>query len=241
LVKSAAKRLQNQQERAALLAKQKAKKEADELVEKGRKALANKKYQEAVTALSRAQQLAPSPSTLGLLKKAEKGLKELLLAKAAEQKEKEEARRAEQLRQRLKDAKNALAAKPQRLDEAEKLLLEALKLSPNDPEIQGLLKEVQAAKKAIQDEKDRKIAKARAEAEEARKKRHARFEKKMTAGTSSLKVKKFDQAIADYKEALEIVRKYMEDAPLAARAQKSIKDAEDAKEKDRKLRLKLSR
>jgi tetratricopeptide (TPR) repeat protein len=241
LVKSAAERLKKQQERAALLAKQRAKKDADELVNKGRKALANKEYEQAVTALTRAQQLAPSPSTLSLLKKAEKGLKELLLARAAEQKEKEEARRAEQLRKRLKDAKLALAAKPQRLDEAEKLLLEALKLSPNDPEIQGLLKEVKAAKKAIQDENDRKIAKARAKAEEARMKRHAKFQKKMTAGTSSLNGKKFDQAITDFMGALDIVRNYKEDAALTARAQKAIKDAQDAKEKDRKLRLKLSR
>jgi tetratricopeptide (TPR) repeat protein len=234
-----AERVRKQQEAEARVARQKAKKEADELVKKGKKALADKLYQEAVTSLSRAYQLAPNKTTLALLQKAEKALKEFQLAEAARRKEKEEADRAKLIRDLLAKAKLALNEK--RLDEAEKLLLQARKLSPNDPDILGLLKQVQDAKKAIQDKAAKEQAEKLARIEAERKERHAKFEKKMTSGRKSLKAKKFDEAITHYKDALGVLQKVKDDAPLAARAEKAIKDAQDAKEKDRKLRLKLSR
>jgi tetratricopeptide (TPR) repeat protein len=233
-----AERLKKKQEAEARIAQQKAKREAEELVKKGRKALADKLYQEAVTALTRAQQLFPNPSTLALLRKAEKGLKEIQLAEAARKKQEAETRRAALIRELLKKAK--LALNENRLDEAEKALNEALKLSPNDPDILALLKEVRARKKAIQDKINQKHAEERRVAEAARKKRHDDFEKKMTAGNTDLKSKKFDPAIKHFQDALAVVQKINEDAALAARAKQAIKDAKEAKDKDLKLRLKLS-
>jgi tetratricopeptide (TPR) repeat protein len=206
-------------------------KEAAALVEKGRAALAEKRYQDAVAALSQASALDPmSRSTRLLLQKAQKALQETQLAAAAERKKQDEARkrqeelkRAEQLRDLLGRAKQALAAG--KLDEADKLLAQAKQLSPSDLEIAGLLQNLVAARKAIA---DARLAEEKNRAEAVRHKRLEEFKGKMAAGKKALAGDKFQSAIKEFAAALQLVQN---DKQLTGQQKEAKAALEDAKKK----------
>jgi tetratricopeptide (TPR) repeat protein len=217
--------------------------EAAGLVKKGRAALAENRYQEAVTHLSRALALKPGDRiVLGLLRKAEKGLREIqLTAEAARKKSDEERRKAEELkragrvRELLKQAQAAFSAK--KYDETEKLLSELRKLNPKDPAVTSLAKDLAEVRAALA--KEKQAEEARAAALAARNKLKADFQAKMTQGKTALKAEKYDDAIKRYTEALRLVEKEKEFANLSKEATQAIEAAKKAKDADTKLKLKL--
>jgi len=220
--------LDKAEETAERARRHKARQEADALVEKGRKALEKKHYEEAVTALSQALKLVPTDRVAkALLKTAREKWEPIRMAAEAERKQQEEARRGEQLRQLLASARSALKAN--KLDEAAKALAELSKLNPKDPEVAGLLKDLAAARKARADEA----------AAAARKKRLEDYRKHMQEGNSALAGKKYEDAIRHYSEALRLVQGDKEWEPLAKDVRKALEDARAAKAKDPGEKLKL--
>jgi tetratricopeptide (TPR) repeat protein len=193
--------------------------------------------------LNEANVLVPGDrTTLALLQKANKGLEDQRRASAKLQKLEEESRKAEQVRRLFGEARQALKAK--KYEQADRLLTELVKQVPNDPDIIGLRKDLDAARKGIADEKARldKVKadeKARADAEAARQKRLADFDAKMKAGQTAMTAKKFDDAIKAYTEALKLVKDQKPFVDQEKKASAALEGAKKAKEKDDKLKLKL--
>jgi hypothetical protein len=210
------------------------------LIKTGKKALDDKLYQEAVNSLGQANVLIPGDKVvLALLKKANKGLEEQRLASTTLRQKADDARKAEQARKLFAQARQALRDK--NYDRTDQLIADLVKLVPNDPDVLGLRQDVLAARKAIADENARLAAeKARMEAEAARKKLLAAFDAKMKSGATALAAKKFDAAITAYSDGLKMVEKQKALAAQEKQARAAIEEANKAKDRADKLKLKLS-
>jgi tetratricopeptide (TPR) repeat protein len=220
-----------------------AREKATALVKNGKKALEDKLFQEAVTSLTEADRLVPGDKvTTALLKKAQTGLQEQLLASAKERKKQEEARKSEQTRKLFAEARQALNDK--KYDLMDKLLTELVKLVPNDPDVIGLRKDLEGARKAIADENAKKARaeaelKARLKAEADRKKLLEEFDERMKVGKTALTGKKFDEAVKAYSAALKMVQKQAAFTEQEKQAAAALEGAKKAKDRDDKLKLKL--
>jgi tetratricopeptide (TPR) repeat protein len=233
LLKQAEAGLKRQQLAEAKKLRKKNWKQGVALLNKGRKLLADKKYREAVDALTQADKLVPGDKVIQrLLKKAQSELAVVLRREEAERQKKNAA----EVRRLVDVARKAL--KDKKLDEAAKALADAEKLVPGVPEVKKLLLELDQARKAAAEAARQK---ALAEAQAARKKLLENFQAKMKAGNTALKAKKFDTAIKEFTLALDLVAKAKDTADQQTEAKKALADAKKAKEKAAKDKSKLEK
>jgi tetratricopeptide (TPR) repeat protein len=188
------------------------KKRADDfqtLLKKGKLALDEKRFDEAVQEFSQASQLIPDDADAkALLAKAVKARADALSAADQDAARKAAADRADKVKKAVADARAAVAAKD--FDKASKLLAEAHQLAPDDPDVAKVQKELADANKAAADKL------------EEQKKRQAAYAQAMDAGRAALRKSNFEGAINSFNEAL----KQLPDDKDAAAA---LKDAQTAK------------
>jgi tetratricopeptide (TPR) repeat protein len=192
------------------------------LIDKGKKAYAKKRYEEAVAALTEASRLITlDRATQTLLKKALAEVAKIREAEAAERKKQAEAQRAELIRKLIADTRTALKKKD--LDAANRFVQQLSQLAPADPDVIGLKKELQKLLDARAAELKKK------QAEQEKKNRLALYDARMMAGKNLVDANKFPEAIKLFKEALKLAQDD-KDKDRVKKAETAIKDAEKARE-----------
>jgi tetratricopeptide (TPR) repeat protein len=175
--------------------------EFNSLLTKARAALTAKRFDEAVQAATQAVQLQPSnQQARDLLASATKARDDAQRAMSA-------AEAQAKLKKLLDDANAAILAK--RYDDADKLLAEAAKLSPNDTSVAKAQTALRNARQAM----------STAEAEAKR--RQQAYDTAMAAARSALQAKRYDDALKSVTVALQQMPN--DKAALALRTQ--IEDA----------------
>ncbi|HBI41343.1 MAG TPA: hypothetical protein DDY78_00610, partial [Planctomycetales bacterium] len=181
------------------------------LKKKGADAQTAQRYDEAVQAFAEASQLAPTDVGLkDSLNKAQKVRADVQAVADQSAAKKTAEARAAQVGQIVADARRALAKTD--YDEAGKLLLDARRLAPNDPDV------VKA-----QDD----LAKASKETSDKIKKQHDDYTLAMGAGKAAVRKGDYQGAINSYTEALRILPGDKE-AVTALQGAQQVKAAADA-------------
>jgi tetratricopeptide (TPR) repeat protein len=206
---------------AAAAADATAKKKRDDfalLVQKGRDALAAKKYDDAVQALAAANQLLPDdPTGKDLLRQAEKARTD---SRAATDSKRDQDQRTEKVRQLVATARKALDAKD--YPGAEKALAEAGKLAPDDKDVVKANQDLVAARKAA------------AASDKELKQRKDDYNLAMGAGKDAMQKKNYQAAVNSYKEALRLMPGDKDAADLLKAAEKGLADAKTAADAEKK-------
>jgi tetratricopeptide (TPR) repeat protein len=189
-----------------------AKKKRDDfavLLQKGRDALAAKKYDEAVQAFTAANQLIPDdPTGKDLLRQAQKARTDSLAAADARH---EQDLRAEKVRQFVATARKALDAKD--FAGAEKALAEAGKLAPDDKDVLKANQDLTAARKSA------------AAGDKELKQRKDDYNRAMAAGKDAMQKKSYQDAANSYKEALRLMPGDKDATDSLKAAEKALADA----------------
>jgi tetratricopeptide (TPR) repeat protein len=169
--------------------------EVKRLLTQGQAALNDKQYDKAVQFFSEAKKLAPTNAeVLTALSKAEQ-TRTAEDARLAGMKEKEqEMHRAEQVRQLVSRARDALSVK--RFDDAAKALTEASRLAPRDPSVIAAQRDLEQGRAAMD---------AEAKKKDDAQKRLAEYNRLMKLGQAAMSAKRYDEAVKSYADALKLM------------------------------------
>ncbi|MCI0464360.1 MAG: tetratricopeptide repeat protein [Gemmataceae bacterium] len=205
------------QARAAAANADRAKKQAayQAAIDSGQKALAAKRYDDAIKSFTEAGRLVPGDATATrLLADAQKGQNDTRAAAAQAQ------QTVQKVQQFVAAGRKALAAK--QLEEAARQFAEAAKLAPQDPTVQAAQRDLNQARVAEQAARTAQEREAKARAEEQQ--RQAEFNRLMGQGQAAMAAKRYADAIKSYQEALKI----RPNEPTATRLLREATQAQEA-------------
>ena len=194
-----------------------------QLLTAGQVALDSKRYADAIQKFSAAQKLLPGDKTSQtFLQDAQAAQKAAEDARAIWVKQRaDEVKKATDTQKALNDGRKALAAKD--FVTAGKLLAQAKQISPNDPDVQRALGDLDQATKNA----DTAVA--------AQKQRQAQFQTALTSGKEALNAKKFPEALKALSSATTLMPDNKEAQDLLRRAQTEANQAADTAAKDKTL------
>jgi tetratricopeptide (TPR) repeat protein len=179
------------------------------LLTKARLAYQGKRYDDALAALADADRLIPNDKdALDLRRDVEKARADAL----------GDAKKKADFQALVTKAKQSLAAK--QYDQALAALADADRLIPGDRDLLALRKQVQSEKAAAE-------AEAKKKAEEA--KRLAEYNKLMAQGQQSMNLKRYDDAVQAFAEALKVMPNDPKARAALADAQKALADSKKPK------------